>query len=297
MRAQMTNHQPLLETVTVVVVTFNSAHCLPSLGRCIGLCPNVIVVDNASDDGCRELIKQYLPRAQAINLDKNLGFGAANNRALKHITTPFTLLLNPDCEISLASIEQLIKTAHLWPNAAMVAPQLYGSSQKPEINYRWPNFLWKSKGPGAISGPACVGFLCGAAILLRNKLFENNFFDEGFFLYYEDDDLCARLFKQKKALIIDPAAKAIHQSRGSVRGSHPLRGEYLRGYHHVQSKLIYTKKYFGDFEAMKLVYFLFFTTLLALPLRIILFNPKIFFRMLGRLNGICRWNATKRCDT
>jgi GT2 family glycosyltransferase len=283
--------QAMLQDVTVVIVTFNSAHCLPELGRQLSACPHIIVVDNGSDDGCAKAVGQHLPNAQVIALPHNLGFGAANNRALAQVRTPFALLVNPDCEISPPASSQLLQTAHLWPEAAMVAPQLLQANGAPEINYRWPHLLWHSRGPAVTDGPACVGFVCGAAILLRMSAFGGQFFDEQFFLYYEDDDLCTRLFNQRQAMVIDPAATATHRSRGSVRGKHPLRSEYIRGYHHAQSKLIYARKYQSRQIALQQQRKLLWQTSLALPLRLLAFNPRLLARMWGRFKGVMDWKT------
>ena len=282
----------LLHDVTIVIVTFNSAHCLPELGRLLDGCPHITVVDNGSDDGCAQMVKQYLPNAQVIALSQNLGFGAANNRALAQLQTPFALLLNPDCEITPPAIAQLLQTALEWPQAAMVAPQLLQANGAPEINYRWPQLLWHSSGPGPTDGPACVGFVCGAAMLLRMSAFDGQFFDERFFLYYEDDDLCTRLFQQRQAMIIDPQVKATHRSRGSVRGRSPLRSEYTRGFHHAQSKLIYANKYLNTPSAYLQRRKLLWQTALALPLRLLAYNPRLLARMWGRFQGVLNWKAS-----
>ena len=286
--------QGMLQDVTIVIVTFNSAHCLPDLGRHLAACPHLIVVDNGSDDGCAQTTTQYLPAAQVIALPKNLGFGAANNRALAQVKTPFALLLNPDCEISSEAIQQLLHTAKQWPNTAIVAPQLLKSSGELDVNYRWPHLLWQSRGPAVSDGPASVGFICGAAMLLRMNAFGGQFFDERFFLYYEDDDLCTRLFNQRQAMVIDPAATAIHRSRGSVRGKHPLRSEYIRGYHHVQSKLIYTLKHHSTLQARRQKRKLLWQTALALPLRLLAYNPRLLARLWGRFQGVIDWKESLR---
>jgi len=278
-----------LNQVTVVVVTFNSAHCLPALGVALSSFPHVIVVDNGSDDSCAQQAQQHIPHAQVLALPNNLGFGAANNRALAQVQTPFALLLNPDCEITPQAAEQLVRTANAWPDAAMVAPQLLQPRGVPEVNYRWPHLLWNSRGPAITEGPACVGFVCGAAMLLRMDAFAGQFFDEQFFLYYEDDDLCTRLFNQHQAMIIDPAATAVHRSRGSVRGRSPLRSEYIRGYHHAQSKLIYARKYQSTVQAVQQRRKLLWQTALALPLRLLLPSPRLTTRMWGRLCGLIQW--------
>ena len=174
----------------------------------------------------------------------------------------------------------------------MVAPQLLQPNGQAEVNYRWPHLLWNSRGPAITEGPACVGFVCGAAMLLRMSAFEGQFFDEQFFLYYEDDDLCTRLFNRHQAMVIDPNATATHRSRGSVRGKSPLRSEYLRGYHHAQSKLIYASKYQSTVQATAQRHKLLWQTALVLPLRLLAYNPRLLARMWGRFKGVLNWKAS-----
>jgi len=173
-----------------------------------------------------------------------------------------------------------------------VAPQLLQADGAPEVNYRWPHLLWHSQGAAVTDGPACVGFICGAATLLRMAAFGGHFFDEQFFLYYEDDDLCTRLFNQRQAMVIDPSATATHRSRGSVRGKNPLRSEYLRGYHHAQSKLIYTGKYQNLHVARQQQRKLLWGTALTLPLRVLTFNLRLLARMWGRFRGVTDWKTS-----
>ena len=86
-----------LDDLTVVIVTYNSAHCVPALASGLRSVPRIIVVDNASDDGTVSSIRSQLPQALVLANAVNLGFGAANNRALQQVPTRYALLLNPDC--------------------------------------------------------------------------------------------------------------------------------------------------------------------------------------------------------
>jgi N-acetylglucosaminyl-diphospho-decaprenol L-rhamnosyltransferase len=280
-----------LDTVTVIVVTRESAHCLPALNALLSHCPNVIVSDNGSADGTATGARRLWPHAIVLEHGRNLGFGAANNRALARVQTPFALLLNPDCEIERDGLLTLLTMAAELPKAAVLAPQLVSASGKLEINYRWPQTLWAPRGPSA-SGPTCVGFVCGAAMLFRMASFrEIGFFDEQFFLYYEDDDLCLRLFNAGQSIVVVPSVLATHHSRGSVRGASPWRHEYARGFHHAQSKLQFATKYRSREEAQRLRRWLLTTTTLGLPLRAIVFSPKLLARMFGRWRGLIDWRA------
>jgi GT2 family glycosyltransferase len=287
----MNSTQDPLDRVTVVLVTFHSAHCLGALANLLDQCPHLIVSDNGSDDGTPELARARWPHAVVLEHGKNLGFGAANNRALAQVKTPFAFLLNPDCEVSPQGLVRLIEAAESLPDAAVMAPQLCAANGKPEVNYRWPRHLWSSRGPGA-EGPTCVGFVVGAAMLFRLSRFEGvGFFDERFFLYYEDDDLCLRLFQRELPMVLWPAVQAVHRARGSVKGSTPYRSEYLRGYHHAQSKLIYTAKHDSPKRAHRQRRMLLLGTTLAIPLRVIAWSPRLLARMVGRWMGLARWTA------
>jgi N-acetylglucosaminyl-diphospho-decaprenol L-rhamnosyltransferase len=278
-----------LEQLTVVVVTHHSAHCLPGLDELIQQCPYVIVSDNASNDHTPSLVRERWPHVQVLEHSKNLGFGAANNRALAQVTTPYALLLNPDCEITPEALSELIEQAHALPEAAMLAPQILKANGQRDVNYRWPNTHWKAKA-GAADGLLCVGFVCGAVMLLRMDQFQTvGFFDEDFFLYYEDDDLCLRLFKAQKSIVVVPTVQALHRSRGSVKGRSPWRSEYTRGYHHAQSKLIFAAKHDSLAAAKRKRRTLLWQTTLALPLRLVLLSPKLLTRMAGRWMGTLNW--------
>lgn len=281
----------VLDTVTIVVVTRDSAHCLPGLGPLLSQCPNVMVSDNGSSDGTAAQSRRLWPHAIVLEHGRNLGFGAANNRALARVQTPFAFLLNPDCVIEREALEQLLAMAADMPQAALLAPQLVSASGRPEVNYRMPQTLWSPSGPAA-SGPICVGFVCGAAMLLRMAAFRDiGFFDEQFFLYYEDDDLCLRLFNARMNIVVAPSVQAVHHSRGSVRGAHPWRHEFGRGFHHAQSKLLFAQKYRSREDAARLRRWLLLTTTLGLPLRAIVFSPKLLARMVGRWQGLLSWRS------
>jgi hypothetical protein len=94
-------------------------------------------------------------------------------------------------------------------------------------------------------------------------------------------------------MVIVPQVQALHRSRGSVKGNAPYKAEYLRGYHHAQSKLLFAAKHSSPQAAQSLRWQLVWQTVLALPLRVLLFSPKLIARMWGRLRGAMRWTLLK----
>jgi GT2 family glycosyltransferase len=274
--------------VTVISVTYNSAHCLPALSEALKAIKNVIIVDNASDDGIEVQLQIALPNATLFRNEKNLGFGAANNRALATVTTPYALLLNPDCLPTPEFFDGLLTAAGRFPDAAIIAPHLIRRNGTPEVSYRWPATHWDAQGPQA-QGACCVGFVCGAVMLLNMRVMkEVGFFDETFFLYYEDEDLCQRVFLANQQIVLVPEVQITHLSRGSVKGPNPLKSEFIRGYHHAQSKLVFERKYFSAAQAGRLRWKTLLLALLTLVPRLLLPQPRYLARLTGRIAGLCR---------
>ncbi|RJG02017.1 glycosyltransferase family 2 protein [Noviherbaspirillum sedimenti] len=273
--------------VTVIVVTYNSAHCIDGLAPTLAALPHVTIVDNASNDGTVEAVARAMPNALILRNQENRGFGAANNLALRQVKTPYALLLNPDCLPTPDLLARLLEVARAYPDAAMIAPHLIRRNGEVEVSYRWPGTHWRSRGPAA-EGICCVGFVCGAVMLINiAAMQEIGFFDEDFFLYYEDEDLCQRIFTRRKAIIVAPHVTVTHLSRGSVRGNSPLRAEFYRGYHHAQSKLIFTEKHLGAAHAARLRRKTLALAVAALLPRLLVPAPRYVARLLGRIRGLC----------
>lgn len=278
----------LAESLTIVTVTFNSAHCIASLATQLAEFDGWIMVDNGSDDLTVEEARVRIPKAKIIENAANVGFGAANNQALRQVDTHWALLLNPDCIIGRDTLVRLIDAGRRFPAAAIIAPHLIRRDGSVEVSYRWPCTKWVSIGPEA-EAPCSVGFVCGAAMLLNMEVMrEVGFFDETFFLYYEDEDLCQRVFKAKKQIILMPDIEIVHLSRGSVKGKNPLKSEFIRGYHHVQSKLVFQHKHVSEHSASALRRKTLALAVLTLLPRLLLPQPKYLARLIGRIAGLLR---------
>lgn len=274
--------------VTAIIVTFNSEHCVENLSTMLRDVNNFIFVDNNSSDDTVVKISSVFPNAKIIRNSKNIGFGAANNKALSVTETKFAFLVNPDCYANAPLISSLLPIFEDYPNTAIAVPQILNTDGELEVNYRWSRLRWKSSGLHA-DGPCCVGFVSGAAMLVKLDSIRNiGVFDEQFFLYYEDEDLCERLFAQRLELIVAPNAKIFHRSRGSVRGGNTLSNEYTRGFHHAQSKIKFEQKYFGKKRANRLRLKVLLYAIPTLALRIIGLNPKYIARTFGRIVALAR---------
>ena len=275
-----------LSQITVIVVTFNSKHCIQELSPVLKKIPNLIIVDNASDDQTLALVESDIPQAIRVANAKNLGFGAANNQALKLVKTPYAFLLNPDCSISIEILESFYHWSEIYSDAAIIAPQLLKSNGEKDVSYRWPRSYWNSKGLAA-EGPCCVGFTSGAALFLNLKNSKNLYFDELYFLYFEDDDICQRVFEEKSQIIVIPELQLIHQLGGSVRYNKPLIAHYYGGFYMAQSNIIYVAKYQGLTTARKLRLKFFISSIFKISISLTTFRFKKMMRYIGRLFAAC----------
>jgi GT2 family glycosyltransferase len=218
---------------TIVIVTYNSAEVLPDCLASIELhAPEtrVIVLDNASSDGTVELARSRA-FATLIRSEENEGFSKANNRALRTIETEFALILNPDARLTSSTLPHLLAAADRLPAAFALGPKTVYDDGCPQVSFG-PDLTLASeyrqrrlvKGVKAREAWALeemqtrtadereVDWISGSCLLLRMApAREAGFFDERYFLYEEDADLCLRLRKAGGKVMFIPQAVVIHE--------------------------------------------------------------------------------------
>jgi len=184
-----------LPSISVIVVTYNSAHCLARALSSASVAAELIVVDNASSDTSIEVARQF-PCTLVAN-DCNRGFGAACNQGAQIAKGELLLFLNPDAVLGADAIDKLAAAAVSDPAAVAFGPQHHLPADD-VVDLEHKERLVRAKAKVAHLEPAGsnseVGFLSGAALLCRKAAFAKvDGFDERFFLYFEDQDLCLRL--------------------------------------------------------------------------------------------------------
>ncbi len=221
--------------VSVIVVTWNARHYVE---RCLDHLANqepheLLVVDNGSTDGTREMLRErILPGAQFILLD-NPGFGTANNVAAARASGRYLLLLNGDCELAPDAITKLADYLGRSPAVCAVGPKLHtpdGSAQrsagrvptlftellnKTMLHWALPYYTY---GWWGFTGTRKVGWLTGACVMVRADAFRAvGGFDESFFMFMEDVDLCVRLRTEGELHFTDRAQALHHGGQSSMR--------------------------------------------------------------------------------
>ena len=232
------NTSAALARVCVVTVAYNSAAALRGMLGSVPPGLGVIVVDNASRDDSAAVAEAA--GARVIRNTANLGFGAGCNGGMDAAETEFVLLANPDTRLEAAAIARLVAAADAFPDAAILAPTL--CDERGERVRSWDveqlhrrKLSRKRDAEPWPEGPLCAEFLSGACMLLRAS--DGLRFNEDFFLFYEDDAICAAARAKGRALVLVPDAVVHHAGGGSSAPSQALSAFKAR--HLAWSRLHY----------------------------------------------------------
>lgn len=287
--------------LSVIIVTFNSSPyieaCLCSLvERMRGVDHELIIVDNASKDETCPLIRLKFPQAALIENQTNIGFARANNMGLKRAKGDFILLINPDTYWKTGEMGKALQFLREHPGIGGLGARLIlkdGSWQKSHGNFptllrelkeafylprffpqsKWFKgmFIYKERRePTAVDWVSCAFFLGR-----RNVMAEAGFFDERYFMYYEDVDLSKGIRERGKELYYYPGIEIVH-----FQGSPKV-------YDYGESPYLYFHKHFGLPFAKILRWIL----VLKFLLRLVIFSMLTFltrreaFREKRNLNG------------
>lgn len=236
--------------VSVVVVNFNGGDDILSCLRSVdasGEGAEVVVVDNASTDGSPDAIAREFPRAKLLTNPRNVGFAAAANRGVRASEAPTAFLLNPDATLGPGALERLGRSMEERPRAGAIGALVRNPDGSIQPSKRAFPTLWQSllhglvglfwqDNPGTraylLSGvdqsePVRVGWVAANSVLLRREAFEEaGGFDEAFFFFVEDVDLCKRLWDAGWEVWFEPRAEVVHAWGGSWTRK-PLRFLWL----------------------------------------------------------------------
>ena len=225
------------QDITAIITSFHSREkifdCLDSLGENI----KTIVVENSNDQSLKKEILSKYNNVNCILSKENLGYGAGNNLGLSKVDTNYALIINPDVILKKDSIDKFFLRIKNLENFGIIAP--VSKSEK------YSNFsIDKDKSIKEVE--SVKGF---AMFLNMKNLKKIDFFDENFFLYFEEIDLCKRLRNQNIKIYIDPTIEVSHFGGASHNTEINKPMELSRNWHWMWSTFYYHKKHNGYIRA------------------------------------------------
>jgi GT2 family glycosyltransferase len=223
--------------LSVIIVNWRSADylkkCLKSVfANAAGLSLEVIVIDNASYDGCGEMIAREFPEVRFFQSPENLGFARANNLGFEHSSGKNLLFLNPDTEIVGSALQEMLASLERTPTAGIVGPKLLNSDLSIQTSciQRFPTVLnqfldseylrarfprariWGMRPLWERSGePTEVEVISGACLMIKRDAFEQSgMFSPRYFMYSEDVDLCYEVRRLGRKILFAGKVTVIH---------------------------------------------------------------------------------------
>jgi GT2 family glycosyltransferase len=235
----------IFNEITIITVLYNSSEIVENFFDSLKNF-KIIVVDNGKNEKILDKIQNF-KNIQVISKNKNLGYGRAINFAFENVSTNFFLVLNPDLTIDVNSIENMLNIFNQYSDCGIVAPvtvpdkDFYGAFPERNLKNVDSSSAIKSRElllNSKIEGELCVDVAKGCALLISAKHFKNiGKFDEKYFLFWEEIDLCRKSRSKKNSVIVTPKSKAQHHQGKSSKSN--IQNFLIKTFHNEYSPLIY----------------------------------------------------------
>lgn len=231
--------------VSIIIVSYNTADltvaCLESVFASQRVSYEVFVVDNASQDGSAGIIRDKFPQVRLVANEENRGFGAANNQALQECSGRYVIFLNPDTTVGPDSFFKMAAYMDAHSEVGLAGPRVLNpdGTRQDSMSTRYPGHRYGAADLGHLPGEiACVLGAC--QIASTGLLHELGGFDEDFFLYGEDQDICLRIRKRGFEIGFIDDAVIMHHGGQSERGTLPA--EVVRK--KIRAELLFYRKHY-----------------------------------------------------
>ena len=244
--------------LTIVIVTFKSENkiqrCLKSISDEIP----VIVVENSSNETFKKKIENDFINVKCILTGQNEGYSKANNIGLKLVRSKYALILNPDTILNKNAIKSFLSSANIKKDFWLIGP---ANDQMVNLDFGQNNIKE-------------VESLKGFAIFFNLQKFNKEYFDDNFFLFFEEIDLCRRVINKNGKIYLDKNIKIEHEGASSVDKNNSDELEKNRNWHWMWSTFYYQKKYKGFLIAFLIIFPKFFSAFFKTIFYFLIINKK-----------------------
>jgi len=226
-----------LNEITFIIVSYKAKQVIYN---CISSLPKFskkIVIENSYDQDLKKELENKYDNIEVI-LNKNQGMGASNNIGIRKTNTKFVFVLNPDVVFKENTLFNLVEAVKNIDDFSILTP----------INEdkNFPNYEIKNNYSNIKDDILEVDVVDGFSMLINKSKFDNeNYFDENFFLYLENTDLCLRQKNKKGKIFVIKNSEIKHLGSYSTKLDQSNQMEYIRNWHWMWSKFYFNKKHYG----------------------------------------------------
>ena len=256
--------------ISIVIVTFKSEDII---SKCLKSIPNdikVIIVENSKNEKFKKNLENKYNNVDCILTGNNRGYAAANNIGLNIVKTKYALVLNPDCILEHEAIRNFFITANKVQDFHLIGP---AQDQMINIDFKNNDFIE-------------VENLKGFAIFFNMSKFSNKFFDENYFLYFEEMDLCKYVKKNNGKIYLDKNIVIKHEGGGSVKKLKKIELEKNRNWHWMWSTFYFHKKHKGFLLALIIILPKLLSSFFKIFVYMLILNKEKHSIYVCRLSGI-----------
>jgi N-acetylglucosaminyl-diphospho-decaprenol L-rhamnosyltransferase len=266
--------------ITIVFLSFHSEHHIRRHILEIDKKFPILIIDNARNFEFKKEIEEKYSHVKVMITKENIGWAAGMNLGIKESMTNYVMINSPDINISNDSIEKLLSEIGKERNFALFAPTYLDESF--HKNY-YKKFDIKDNFKDVLE----VEWIDNSFIINKEEIKNLGFFDENFFMYYENFDFCKKLFASKKKMLVSKNIKFTHEGTSSVNKMFSFEVTLSRNWHYNWSKYYFFKKNYGVLFGLKKIFPNFLRSIRKILIyKILLRDNKKFQFALAEFNGI-----------
>ncbi len=259
-----------IKDISIVITTYKSESklysCLNSLPQSV----KTIVVENSNNVKFKQKLNIKYPHIECILTGENKGYSVGNNIGLLQVNSKYALILNPDTIVDENALKNFLDTAKHYSDFWLIGP----SNHQAKDNHSGDKKVFE------------VDNLKGFAIFFNMEKFKRKFFDENYFLYFEEIDLCKKVKINNGKIYLDRDIKIYHEGGSSVDVKYKDELEKNRNWHWMWSTFYFHKKYKGFLIALIIIFPKLFSSFIKTIFFHLTFNKQKKDIYLNRLSGI-----------
>ncbi len=240
--------------LTILIISYKSINKLEKCLSTIGNNNEIIIIENSDNIKIKDIIEKKYQNCKVIINNKNLGYGAAANIGYKKINTDFALLINTDTLINESEINEIkneiVKNGDDFALASPIYDDLIDFSKNNEFD---KNFIRTELNYKNTSNREKVEIIKGCSLIINcKKIPDDKLFDDNYFFFYEEIDLCKRIKNHNENIYVFNKIKIKHGNAEALDGNSKLKYDDFRNWNYYWSRFYYHKKHYGFLKSILL---------------------------------------------